>query len=63
LKNWKQTLATKAKTQVSGGSEPQKGGNPWEFIGNCVGKSAGDYKGSKDVSRMRDAILHKSKDK
>jgi hypothetical protein len=63
LKSWKSKLASKVKSQQNRDSSSQAAGNPWGFIQSNIGQSVADYKGQKDVARMREVIVNKSKDK
>lgn len=63
LRDWKSKLAAQAKNQSGGNSGQQFGGKPWEVVVNNIGKTVGDFKGQKDLTRMRESILHKAQDK
>jgi hypothetical protein len=38
-------------------------GNGWSIVAANIAKNASEYKGEKDVSRMREAIFNKASDK
>lgn len=37
-------------------------GNGWKKVASSIRIKQGEYKGNKDVNRMREAILHKRED-
>lgn len=37
-------------------------GGPWSLVANNIALKNGDFPGTKDISRMRDAIVNKAKD-
>ena len=56
----KQEAAGKSAAASNGGKQVYAIGT-WGTIAQNIGDSVGDYKGNKDVTRMRESILNRAK--
>ena len=56
----KQSKAQERATKASNAAGSQ--GNSWNLVVSNIALKNGDFPGTKDISRMRDAIVNKAKD-
>lgn len=57
MKSWRQGLADKKNARPTASTADHA--DPWKTVAQNIGSSAGDYRGQKDVTRMREAIINR----
>lgn len=60
MSDWAQELKSSQKTGSSSLQDGSSGGSSWNKVNSNIGQTASDYKGNKDVSRMREVIQAKA---
>jgi len=61
MRSWREGLAARKASKQS--AQQGSHSDPWKAIAQGIGASAGEYRGEKDVRRMREAILNRANHK
>ena len=59
MADWKTKLAKSKELNQSESNEVK--GETWKFISKNIGESLGDYRGGRDITRLRESILNRAK--
>jgi hypothetical protein len=62
MKNLDSLKKSKARTDTKSPTNAGGKGVSWGLVTNSIALKNGDFPGTKDISRMRDAIVNKAKD-
>ncbi len=62
MKSLDSLKSSKSKERSDRMNENMAGSGEWGTIVNSIALKNGDFPGTKDISRMRDAIVNKAKD-